>query len=43
MKADVLLLAGLAALIGAAFLVALVLGLVALGAACIFLSLAAKG
>jgi hypothetical protein len=43
MKADALLLAGIAALVAAAFLVALVLGLVVAGAALILLSLAAKG
>jgi hypothetical protein len=43
MKADALLLAGIAALVAAAFLVALVLGLTAAGAALILLSLAAKG
>jgi hypothetical protein len=43
MKADALLLAGIAALVAAAFLVALVLGLIAAGAALILLSLAAKG
>jgi hypothetical protein len=43
MKADALLLAGIATLVTAAFLVALVLGLIAAGAALILLSLAAKG